>query len=112
MQAEAEAHKDLLIRHGMSAALLADLTVALDQYDAAVNQTNAGRRAHVGAKADLDAVMEENMLQVQLMDGLNLYRYKDDPEHLAAWESAKNVPWPSTPRPETPPPSGGLQPAA
>jgi hypothetical protein len=112
MLTEAVAQKDLLVKYGLAASLIDDLTKALDQYDAAVEETNAGRRAHVGARADLGAVTEELFKLVQLLDGLNQYRFRDDAEKLAAWVSAKNVVGPFRRQSEPPPAAGGVSPAA
>jgi hypothetical protein len=102
---EAAARKDLLLRHGMSEAMLKDLVDALDQYDAALGRGNVGRSAHVGATADLEAVQRSNMQVIDLLDGLNRYRFRDNPELLAAWASARNVVGPfnhEPPAPEVP----------
>ena len=49
----ASRHRDVLIRHGLSANLPDDLGAALAQFDAAMQQAHAGRRAHIGARAEL-----------------------------------------------------------
>jgi hypothetical protein len=98
----AQERKDLLLRHGMSEALLTDLLAALDQYDAASTRRDNGKSAHVGATADLDEVMRDSMRLIGVLDGLFRYRFRDDTEKLAAWESARNVP---TPTNEGPPPA-------
>ena len=85
------AHRELLARHGLADRLLDDLRAAVDQYDAAVEEANAGRRDHVGARVELKAVADEVMQLVAMLDGLNRYRYSSDPGQMAAWESARNV---------------------
>jgi len=92
MAAEAQAQKDRFMRHGMTEPMLNDLLQGLDQYDEAIDQANTGRRDHIGARAELVAVMRDTMQLVLLLDGLNLYRFRDDAEKLAAWEGAKHVP--------------------
>jgi hypothetical protein len=117
MAAEAQNHKELLEKHGLVDTVLDDLSRALDQFDAAVEHGTRGRQAHVGASAELRAVADEVVQIVYVMDGLNRYRFMQDAELLAAWESASNIL--ATPRPaakvapEAPPPSGGkVRPAA
>lgn len=105
----AQERKDLLLRHGLSAAMLADLVAALDQYDAASTRRDAGKSAHVGATADLDEVIRDSMRLIGVLDGLFRYRFRDDTEKLAAWESARNVP---TPNGQAPPEAPPLAPAA
>ena len=90
-----------------------------------MEQGISGRRAHVGASAELDAVAEELIQIVRLMDGANHYRFADDADSLAGWESASNVFGPpraggqSVSRsggqgsaPDTPPAGGQIEPAA
>jgi hypothetical protein len=91
MSAEAQSQKEILVKHGLLDSVLQSLTQALDQFDRAVEQGTEGRRAHVGATAELQALAEELVQVVRLMDGSNRYRFADDPESLAQWESASNV---------------------
>ena len=66
----------------------------------------------MGASAELRAIADEVVQVVQALDGLIRYRFANDPEALAAWESASNVPGPfRSAKPEgsegTPPAGGG-----
>jgi hypothetical protein len=56
-----------------------------------VRPTTAGFLAHVGASAGLRAVADEVVQVLRVMDGLNRYRFMNDAELLAAWDSASNV---------------------
>jgi hypothetical protein len=103
MEAEAQAQKDLLVRHGFVETVLEDLTQALDQFDAAVDSGAEGRAAHGGASAELSAIADEVVQCVKMMNGLNRYRFRQAPELLAAWQSVSNVV--AAPR------SGGVKPA-
>jgi hypothetical protein len=102
--AEAQNQKELLVKHGLVDAVLESLVGALDQFDQAVEQGTEGRRAHVGASAELDAVADEIVQIVKVMDGLNRFRFAEDSESLAAWESSSNT--------FGPPRSTGLKPPA
>ena len=85
-----------------------------------MEQGAAGRLAHVGASAELITVSDDIVQVVKVMNGMVQLRYANQPEVLAAWESASSVF--AAPRPEkqvtdTPvspaPPSGGeARPAA
>ena len=123
MAAEAEARKELLIKHGYSEEALTALKTALDQFETALEQGAAGRLSRVAATAELVTVAEEIVQVVKVMNGLVLLRFTNEPEVLAAWESASNVV--ATPRPEDkavssetlvprhgPASSGDLKPAA
>jgi hypothetical protein len=114
MAAEAQNQKEVLVKHGLAETVLANLMEALDQFDAAVESGAAGRQAHVGASAELDAVADEVAQIVRVMAGLNRYRFMTQPELLAAWDSASNVVSPARKQePETAPPTGGeVRPAA
>jgi hypothetical protein len=123
MSAEAQNQKEVLVKHGLLDSVLQSLSQSLDQFDQAVSQGTDGRRAHVGASAELDALAEELIQVVRLMDGLNRYRFADDADSLAGWESASNTVWPrgsgaagqvdrSPSSSDTPPPGGEIKPAA
>ncbi len=78
----------------------------------------AGRQARVGASAELAVVADDVVQVVNVMEGLNRFRFGSDPERLTAWESASNML--ATPRggagkpgPAGPPAAGGeVRPAA
>jgi hypothetical protein len=116
--AEAESRKDFLLKHGLSEEVLNALKVALDQFQTAVEQGDAGRLAHVGATAELAVVSEQVVQVVKVMNGLIRIRFGNQPEILAAWESASNVvtlsrsPDATTPPSPTPPAGGEIRPAA
>ena len=119
MVAEAMSHKDVLISHGLVEAVLDDLNAAIEKFDAAVSQGTDGRRAHVGASAELRIVAGEIVELVKAMDGLNRYRFAGDAERLAAWESASTVLTRTRSTPDTPatpevegPTTGEVKPAA
>ncbi len=82
---------------GLSEPLLEGLGKALDQFDEAMDQAAAGRAAHVGAVAQLTVLAQEVIQAVGVMDGLNQFRFANDAEKLAAWESAINLFGPSHP---------------
>ena len=105
MVAEAQRQKELLIKHGLVERVLDSLTASLQEFDAVTEQGAAGRRVHVGASAELDVVADEVVQIVKVIDGLNRFRFAQDPELLAAWKSASNVT--DSPRQaEKTPPSG------
>jgi len=91
MSAEAQNQKELLVRHGLLDSVLQSLAQSLDEFDKAVELGSNARRAHVGASAELDALAEELIQIVRLMDSSNRYRFSGQPESLAEWESARNT---------------------
>jgi hypothetical protein len=72
--------------------------------------------AHVGARADLQAVASEIVEQGRVLDGLVRYGFGSNPELMGAWSSARNVPGPFRskviPPVEDHPTPGGIAPAA
>jgi hypothetical protein len=91
MLQEATTHRDVLMSLGLSVSLLDDLAAALGEFEKTLEATRSGRRDHVGASADLDAVATEIAEQVRLLDGLVRYRFGDNAELMGAWISARNV---------------------
>ena len=113
MQAEAEQHKAVLLKYGLSEAVLAQLGELLDRFDAAVLLGNNGRTAHKGATQQLEALASELAAVVRTMDARNRQRFQGNAQRLASWVSAStvlggkravSVPVPS---PEETPVSGG-----
>ena len=98
---EAQNEKELLARYGMVEPAPSSLGEALGLFDRAVARGVTGRRAHVGARAELEAIADEVLQQVRQLDGLIRFRFANNPEGLATWRSASNIVGP--PRP----PSGG-----
>lgn len=92
---QARTHEELFLANGLAATLVADLSKATAEYDEATERSSAGKRAHIGANAELGAVLRQIMKIVDLLDGLNQYRFEKDAEKLAAWNSARNIPGPA-----------------
>jgi hypothetical protein len=88
MRAEAEAHKDVLLRNGLSEAVLVLLGEQLEKFDAAVALGVSGRTRHKGATKQLKALAKELGSLVRLMNARNRQRFQASPELLEAWISA------------------------
>jgi hypothetical protein len=69
---EAQKEKELLARFGMVEPAPSALAEALAQFDRAVERGATGRRAHVGARAELEAIADEVLQQVRQLDALIL----------------------------------------
>lgn len=107
---EARANQELFLANGMAPTLVADLEKALADHDAAIERASAGKRAHIGANAELGAVLRQIALIVKLLDGLNQYRFEGDAEKLAAWNSARNLPGPGKDAEKAPEEDGPVPP--
>jgi hypothetical protein len=91
MQAEADTHKAVLLKHGLSEPVQAQLGELLDQFDAAVVLGSNGRTAHKGATQQLDALAAELASVVRTMDARNRQRFQGNAQLLASWVSASTV---------------------
>ncbi|HLZ46806.1 MAG TPA: hypothetical protein VKQ05_14115 [Gemmatimonadales bacterium] len=87
----ATAQKELLVKEGMKASLLADLSTALDAFEQTLEASRVGRRLHTGASAELQAISVEIVERVRVLDGLVRYSFGDDVQLMGAWASARNV---------------------
>jgi hypothetical protein len=85
------AEKELLVKHGLSDKLLDDLATALAEFEGSITATNTSREDHIGARAALKQGSEELLQLVEMMDGINRYRFRTDPHLMVAWDAAKHV---------------------
>lgn len=108
----AKANQDVLVGYGLAGSQLEDLATTLTRFEAATEKANAGRRNHVGARADLQSVTAQLMDAIGLLEVLYRTRFRDDAERLASWESARNVVGPFRGKPVEPPTDAGLGKAA
>ncbi len=106
---KATAQKELLVSLGMSEHVLEELATALGEYEQTLEATHAGRREHVGARADLNAVAADISKQLRLLDKVVRYRFGDNAELMGAWESARNVAGPFKSKNEPQSGAGGSQ---
>jgi hypothetical protein len=114
MATVAQGNKEVLVKYGLVESVLDSLIQVLDQFDAAMERGAQGRRAHVGASAELRNVAEELVQIVQSMDGVNRLRFANDADLLAEWESASNIlatprSAPAKPGSQEPPPGGEVR---
>ncbi len=100
--------KDALLAVGLGDKFLDEFGQAITEFDTQVGNGNSGRRQHIGARADLLAVADDVLQQIHVLDGLIRSEYRNDPELLAAWTSARNVVRPiRAGRPRKPAPASG-----
>jgi hypothetical protein len=111
-----QAQHPILLKHGLADTLLGDLEATINQYAATITATNAGRAEHITAGAELQTVGQEVMQLVEMMDGINRYRFTGDPHRMVAWEAARHVVTGPTRSDEVQPgpaaPGGEVKPAA
>jgi hypothetical protein len=116
MFTEAQAHKQVLVKHGLSESVLAQFGTSLDEFDAAVALGAGGRAVHTAATRELQALTKEAAVIVRAMDARNQLRFQTDRQALELWISAKTVlgsPERSAKESEETPAAGGdVRPAA
>jgi len=107
--AKATEQKDLLVSHGMQPSLLDDLGATLTEFEQTLEVSRTGRRDHMGATADLEAVAAEIARQVRVLDGLMRYRFRANAELMGEWAGVRNVlgPFRSKVQAEPQAPAGG-----
>ena len=111
MLAEGLANKELFVRLGLSATMLDRLAKAVAEFEEVSESGMAGRAGHVGARADLKAVVADLVDAVETLNPFNLVRFENDPELTAAWLSAKEVIGPARSKPNPPTGDGSTPPA-
>ena len=89
--AAAESHRELLTKYGLADTAFDGLKQALVDFDVALEQGMGARLAHVGASAKLAVVAGDIVKAVKVMDGANRFRFRGQPDLLAAWKSASKV---------------------
>ena len=90
--AAAEQQREVLVAAGMAPALLEQLQQKLAEFEVASEEARAKRLSHIGARADLDDIAGTLMDEVRVLDGINRWRFANDPEAMAEWEAARHLP--------------------
>ena len=93
---EATALKDVLAPFGLTEPLLTSLGQNLEAFQATLTRKREGVVSQVGASAQLETICHEIMGLVESLDAVHAARFKNNAEQLAAWKSARNVPWPGS----------------
>jgi hypothetical protein len=91
MYQEAQSHKEVLVKHGLSESVLVEFGKMLDEFDAVVRLGTDGRMTHTAATRELDALTREAGRLVRAMDARNRIRFRNDLPALEQWISARTV---------------------
>jgi hypothetical protein len=89
--ASAEEQREALVGVGMAPTLLEELGKKVAGLEAAAADASQGKMDHVGARSELAAITEELLEEVQVLDGINRWRYGRDPELMTEWNAARHV---------------------
>jgi hypothetical protein len=91
MLEQAQTHKEVLVKHGLSESALVEMERMLEQFDAAVRLGAEGRVRHTAATRELVALTKEAGRLVRAMEARVRIRYRDDRAALEQWVSARTV---------------------
>lgn len=109
---KATAQKEVLVTLGMSQKVLEDLARATSEFERTLEASRAGKREHMGASAELEAIGAAIGEQVKLLDGVVQYQFGDNAELMGAWAGARNVLGPFKPKESQSGEGGGQTPKA
>ena len=98
--------KDKFIAHGLPADFLEDLEADAAELEAAISEHDSGRGAHVAARAQIEATLEQLVDAVRRLDVVVTNTLRGDAGELAHWHTARH--WYPKRRPEP----AALQPEA
>jgi hypothetical protein len=88
---DATAQQDLLKTLGLGDTFIAELTKAVNDFETNTEDAHAGRADHVGASAQIDAIANHGVANVDVLDTYMRMNYAGDLQTLAAWAAAKNI---------------------
>lgn len=92
--ANVRANMDALVAQAMDPALPDQLEEILAEYAALPTEINTGKIGGSGAREGLDNAMGEIVALLQQLDAYARHRYRLEPEVVAEWQLARNIPWP------------------
>lgn len=97
------ANRELLDRYGLVDRIPEELDRGIAELDRVTAEINEGRMAHTGARMELAELSSGLLGMARQLDGMMLYRYREEPVLRGSWASARNVAWSrGTPKPEAP----------
>ncbi len=92
---DAEAFKSHFVAHAMPKTFIADLIKAVDRFERAIHDRDAGKDEHTAARASIEAALSSGMAAVHGLDVMVANRLQDDPVTLAVWERDRKVRYPN-----------------
>ena len=92
--AKAQAHQEVFSAYGITPEILAAMAARLDALKARIDAGAHARALHIGARAELPGISKRIVKSIRGIDAIVRREYADDPERLAAWIAASNIPWP------------------
>jgi hypothetical protein len=95
-----EASRELLLAHGMDPDILTAMSGMVDLFEAAQKRWTKGRDDHVAATTKLRELARAGRTLLRHLDALERRRLRGQPELIATWDAARNVPYRARPSEE------------
>jgi len=87
---EAKPFADTFVAHELPSNFLRQLQEAIDAFEAATSERATGRAQRVGARARIEATMEEGLRAVRRLSAI-VPNKLDDPAAVAMWDLARRI---------------------
>ncbi len=95
MLTTATAQEAVLVGLGLGTSFVSDLAQAMATFEATGSGQSSAKLTHVGARVDLEVTASESLHLMKVLDGLHRTRFRDQPDLMAEWLSARHVVAPS-----------------
>jgi hypothetical protein len=83
----------VFVAYGLRAGFVDGLHAAVTRFEHAIAERAAGRRAHVAARAGIDAALADSFVTVRRLDAVVFNVLGDDVAALEGWRRARRVVW-------------------
>lgn len=83
--------KETMLAKGLMESVLTELGSIMTQFDEATTAGRNGRNEHVRANRELEAVANQVVATVGVLDGLYRYLYRNSPDLRLAWEKVRFI---------------------
>jgi len=88
---DAEALKAEFLAHAMSETFIADLTKAVDDFEASIQERENGKAASAGVRASIKTAITGGMTAVTRLDAIVTNHLGNDPKVMAVWKRERRV---------------------
>ena len=93
---ESEAVEAEFLAHGMPSTFRADLNTAVQRFEHALHDRDAGRAGQTAAQAGISAALESGTAAVESLDVIIANRLRGDAVTRAVWERERRVKYPKS----------------
>jgi len=93
---ESEAVEAEFLAHGMPSTFRVDLNTAVQRFEHALHDRDAGRAGQTAAQAGISAALESGTAAVESLDVIIANRLRGDAVTMAVWERERRVKYPKS----------------